>query len=167
MSVSSKGSFDYKYVNNPSINHPSIDRNLNDSFSSCESIERSPLRLPSSGNRSRDKISIKSEPIMRKTILTEQELARHNSMYEQSCYKEEEGKRLLECVEERCELLKREFEARMKHLEEQFTKTEQEFSQSRCDIEELQSLEKEYINQGIQTDLRCEDINEIEVMIDN
>ncbi|EIE84529.1 hypothetical protein RO3G_09239 [Rhizopus delemar RA 99-880] len=83
-------------------------------------------------------------------------------MYEQSCYKEEEGKRLLECVEERCELLKREFEARMKHLEEQFTKTEQEFSQSRCDIEELQSLEKEYINQGIQTDLRCEDINEIE-----
>ncbi|CAO3658895.1 unnamed protein product [Rhizopus stolonifer] len=88
-------------------------------------------------------------------------------MYEQTfCNTEEEergeGKRLLDRVDERCELLKKEFETRMKRLEEQLTKTEQEFSQSRCDIEELQSMEKEYINQGIQTDLRCEDIEKIQ-----
>lgn len=102
--------------------------------------------------------------------MTEKELARHNSMYEQTfCNTEEEergeGKRLLDRVDERCELLKKEFESRMKRLEEQLTKTEQEFSQSRCDIEELHSMEKEYINQGIQTDLRCEDIEKIQVKI--
>ncbi|ORE07848.1 hypothetical protein BCV72DRAFT_249160 [Rhizopus microsporus var. microsporus] len=87
-------------------------------------------------------------------------------MYITLCYHNEEGKMLLQRVEERCELIKQEFETRMKNLEEQITKTEQGFSQSRCDIEELQSLEREYINKGIQTDLKCDDVQKLEVRCD-
>lgn len=124
-------------------------------------------------NKTSDKRSTQSEPILKGTILTEEELARHNSLYEESFFTNEEeegdneeGKMLLQRVEERCELLKQEFETRMKNLEEQITKTEQGFSQSRCDIEELQSLEREYINQGIQTDLKCDDVQKLEVRYD-
>ena len=121
-------------------------------------------------NKISDKRSTQSEPILKGTILTEEELARHNSLYEESFFtddeeEEEEGK-ILQRVEERCELLKQEFEARMKNLEEQITKTDQGFSQSRCDIEELQSLEREYVNQGIQTDLKCDDVQKLEVRCD-
>ncbi|KAI9272029.1 hypothetical protein BY458DRAFT_489724 [Sporodiniella umbellata] len=167
MSISTKRSFNYKYSDIPSINHPSVDKDLNDSFS-YES--GNPIRLPSS--ESSIKLSTRFEPILRETILTEQELARHNSMYthisdsKEQDEEEDEEKRLLSRVDERCKSLKKEFEKRMKQLEDQLLKTEQGFSQSRSDIEELQSLEKEYINQGIQTDIRYEDMEKIQKVAD-
>ncbi|CAO3691689.1 unnamed protein product [Rhizopus microsporus] len=157
MSVSSRDSVDYRF-DVESINHPSIDRDF-DGLLSLQDLTKSRIAYD---NKISDKRSTQSEPILKGTILTEEELARHNSLYEESFFtddeeEEEEGK-ILQRVEERCELLKQEFEARMKNLEEQITKTEQGFSQSRCDIEELQSLEREYVNQGIQTDLKCTNV---------
>ncbi|CAO3691686.1 unnamed protein product [Rhizopus microsporus] len=165
MSVSSRDSVDYRF-DVESINHPSIDRDF-DGLLSLQDLTKSRIAYD---NKISDKRSTQSEPILKGTILTEEELARHNSLYEESFFtddeeEEEEGK-ILQRVEERCELLKQEFEARMKNLEEQITKTEQGFSQSRCDIEELQSLEREYVNQGIQTDLKCDDVQKLEEAVD-
>lgn len=47
-------------------------------------------------------------------------------------------------------------------LEEQLTKAEQDYNQTRCDIEELNSMEKVYIDQGIQTELNKTDLKNME-----
>lgn len=38
-----------------------------------------------------------------------------------------------------------------------------EFNQTRCDIEELNAMEKEYLNQGIQTELVAKDVQDGQV----
>ncbi|KAI7889070.1 uncharacterized protein EV154DRAFT_394214, partial [Mucor mucedo] len=67
---------------------------------------------------------------------------------------------LLERVDERCKNITQEFDDKITKLETQFAKAELEFSQTRCDIEELNAMEKEYLNQGIQTDLVAKDIQD-------
>ena len=44
------------------------------------------------------------------------------------------------------------------------TKTEQDYNQSRTDIEELNLMEKEYIDQGIQTDISKKDVEQLQQM---
>jgi hypothetical protein len=50
----------------------------------------------------------------------------------------------------------------IQQLEEQLTKAEQDYNQTRCEIEELSCMEKEYVNQGIQTELGNEDLRNLE-----
>lgn len=47
-------------------------------------------------------------------------------------------------------------------MEAQFTKAEQNFNSSRNEIEELSCMEKEYLNQGVQTELRLQDLKQKE-----
>lgn len=47
-------------------------------------------------------------------------------------------------------------------MEEQLTRAEQDYNQTRCDIEELSCMEKDYVNQGIQTELDKDDLRNLE-----
>lgn len=82
-----------------------------------------------------------------KPTLTEQELVEHNQSQ-----LEKERVLLIKAVEERCELLKQEFEMRMERLEKQYMDTEKEFSKIKSDIEKIYAMQKRYIDKEVQTD---------------
>lgn len=53
-------------------------------------------------------------------------------------------------------------------MEEQFSRTEEEFNQSKQDMELIDQMQKEYISQGIQTDLgstEMQKLNQLEVIV--
>ncbi|KAI8996755.1 hypothetical protein BDB01DRAFT_788 [Pilobolus umbonatus] len=167
---------DYKYYDGHSSNHPSICRDIYNSFSSWESHNDRPLSTRSeiqfNVNQKPTISSFISDPIPTKIPLTEAELARHNNrsnslsassiiniQYEDENSSIEEN--ILKRVDERCHSIKLEFDEKIKLLEEQFARTEEKIKESRCDIEELHSIEKEYINNGVQTDLLSSDIQKM------
>jgi len=47
-------------------------------------------------------------------------------------------------------------------LEAQLTKAEQDYNQSRTDIEAIDLMEKEYLDQGIQTDIQNKDVEQLQ-----
>ncbi|KAI9275090.1 hypothetical protein EDC94DRAFT_579538 [Helicostylum pulchrum] len=171
----SSHSKDYKYlkytINNASVNHPSFDRDLDSSFSSFESIQ-APSRTKSAtaiknnyGESSKAKSFI-SEPVLKKSRvpLTQETLTMHNSFisshmsFDFDLKQPEIEQSLFDRVDEQCKTMKQEFDEKISKLEEQFAKAEEEYNQSRFDIEELHSMEKEYLAQGVQTELSNQDI---------
>lgn len=71
-------------------------------------------------------------------------------------------KALLDKVNERCDHIQLDFEEKIKQLEAQFAKAELDFDQSRNELNELNSMEKEYLNQGIQTEMNIHDMDKVE-----
>ncbi|CEP13457.1 hypothetical protein [Parasitella parasitica] len=152
----------YKYTEESSMNHPSIDRDVVSLYSSYKS-QSIPSQIhsesmyahirPKEPNISK---SVFSEPLRKKATisLTEEALAIHNSeippqppVYPPNMDDEDDTDLLME-----------------RRLEEQFTKAEQDYSQSRNDIEELSLMEKQYIDQGIQTDILNRDVEQLQQM---
>ncbi|KAI8091887.1 hypothetical protein BDF21DRAFT_410446 [Thamnidium elegans] len=95
--------------------------------------------------------------------LTQEALAIHNSFISSQSFdfdlkQPEIEQLLLDRVDEQCKTMKHEFDEKISKLEEQFAKAEKEYNQSRFDIEELHSMEKEYFTQGVQTELTNQDV---------
>ncbi|KAI8642842.1 hypothetical protein BD408DRAFT_416022 [Parasitella parasitica] len=117
--------------------------------------------------------SVFSEPI-RKTPnipLTKEALAIHNSeippqppVYPPDMEDKDDTDLIMERVDEKYRNIQLEFDEKFKRLEEQLAKAEQDYSQSRNDIEELSLMEKQYIDQGMQTDILNRDVEQLQRM---
>ncbi|KAG1490936.1 hypothetical protein G6F47_007742 [Rhizopus delemar] len=128
--VSTEGSFSaYKYLDVESINHPSVDDTRHDFVY---------LQTEPSGRTRSTRL---------KPTWIEQEPVEHNPTQQ-----EKEQALLIKAVEERCGLLKQEFEMRMERLEKQYMDIEKEFAKIKSDIEKIYALQKRYIDKEVQTD---------------
>ncbi|OBZ90913.1 hypothetical protein A0J61_01056 [Choanephora cucurbitarum] len=137
----------YDYLETDSINHPDADK-FSCSVSSLES-HHDPSHIQSeilSRSIEHTPRSVQSEPIF--PTLTEQALARHDQSSTHD-------------LVEKMEQMKLAFEEKIKRLEAQLEETEQDLSQSRCDIEELDQLERQY-DQSIQTDMVSQEIDRLQ-----
>ncbi|KAK4517636.1 Transcription factor [Mucor velutinosus] len=165
----------YKYTEESSLNHPSIDRDLISSYSSYKSRSLpSQIHSDTVYNRSRSrniKKSIASEPIRKKPAisLTEEALAIHNNeippqqtIYPPTIVDDNDTELIMERVDEKCRSIQLEFDEKIKQLEAQLTKAEQDYSQSRTDIEAIHLMEKEYMDEGIQTDIQNKDVEQLQ-----
>ncbi|KAL7320950.1 hypothetical protein PS15m_000780 [Mucor circinelloides] len=165
----------YKYTEESSINHPSIDKDLISSYSSYKSRSLpSQIHSETVYNRLKNRNvtkSISSEPMRKKpTItLTEEALAIHNSeippqqaIYPPTVEDDNETELIMERVDEKCRNIQIEFDEKIKQLEAQLAKAEQDYSQSRTDIEAIDLMEKEYLDQGIQTDIQNKDVEQLQ-----
>ncbi|KAF1807684.1 hypothetical protein V8B55DRAFT_1467871 [Mucor lusitanicus] len=167
----------YKYMEESSLNHPSIDKDLISSYSSYNSRSL-PSQIHSDTVYNRPKSrnvtkSTASEPIRSKRpaiSLTEEALAIHNNeippqqtIYPPTAMEDDNDTELImERVDEKCRNIQLEFDEKIKQLEAQMTKAEQDYSQSRTDIEAIHLMEKEYMDQGIQTDLQNKDVDQLQ-----
>ncbi|GAN06603.1 hypothetical protein MAM1_0129c06090 [Mucor ambiguus] len=166
----------YKYTEESSLNHPSIDKDLISSYSSYKSKSLpSQIHSDTVHNRSKSRNVIKSiasEPIRKKpTIsLTEEALAIHNNeipphqaIYPPTIEDDNDTELIMERVDEKCRNIQLEFDEKIKaSVLAQLTKAEQDYSQSRTDIEAINLMEKEYMDQGIQTDIQNKDVEQLQ-----
>ncbi|KAL9538997.1 hypothetical protein MBANPS3_010532 [Mucor bainieri] len=185
----------YKYTEESSLNHPSIDKDLISSYSSYKSRSLpSQIHSDTICNRSKSRhvtTSIASEPVRKKPVisLTEEALAIHNNeipphhhhrrqqqqqqqqqqqaaIYPPTTMEDDNDTELImERVDEKCKNIQLEFDEKIKasvwQLEAQLTKAEQDYSQTRTDIEAMNLMEKEYMDQGIQTDIQHKDVEQL------
>ncbi|KAI7900729.1 uncharacterized protein BX663DRAFT_516306 [Cokeromyces recurvatus] len=170
MSVNSKDYTYYKYIDQESINHPSIDGDSTFSISSLESIDPSNQSRSDIIYRSYDlacdstlKSSV-SEPIHCNVTLTEEELARHNdelspfSSYQFNREEEEEeiddNNVLKEQLQTNYDSIidNRKLVERLKRFEKEFITTEYDNSNpTHLNSKELTNLQSnKYINPNVQ-----------------
>ncbi|KAI8390229.1 hypothetical protein BD560DRAFT_442784 [Blakeslea trispora] len=124
----------FDYLDTESVNHPNADQvSVFSLVESYPSVIQSEVLQRSFETTSR---SVQSEPIF--TTLTEEALARHNQQDQ---------------LADKMEQMKLALEEKIKQLETQLVETEQDISQSRSDIEQLDFMDKHYQDQSVQTNI--------------